>query len=287
MLEKFNFEKQIEAELRKYKWIIPIATLFTAGLLLKGICICINGFRSAYYWTIIPAALMLHSFFIVVIHDGAHKAITRTKLDRFIMNIGAAFMLLPFYAEPFRKYHLFHHVNTNNDVDPLWPDFKKELYLKKRWLYILCELIPLIFTFILLLKGRKKNLGELKYHSSNQLSISIPFILFSTLISTAIIWYRLPPIGFILGTLFSVNIVKLLRHWCEHMGTKKNKESNTYWFPLGMGIGNHEAHHQYSHFSWITMMIGLYPRKKDTNPFKTLHGILFDKSFSHYNEIKQ
>jgi len=287
MSKEFNLEIKIEKKLRAYPWIVPIACIVTAGLLFYGIYLCMLGFQQHYYWTIIPAGLMVHAFFIVTVHDGSHKAITRTKLDYLFMNLGASLMFLPFYGELFRKYHLIHHANTNSEIDPLWPDFKKSLYSKKRPLYILCELIPLAFTLILLLSGKKEYLKKSKRYVVKQPSVRIPYMVLSFLISVALAWWTSPPLAFIVGTLLSVNIFKLLRHWCEHMGTEKEKESNTYWFPLGMGIGNHEAHHKFPHFSWLTMMIGLYFRKTDTNPFKALYGILFIKSFSYYKKVRE
>jgi fatty acid desaturase len=282
-MEDFTSEKNIEQKLRTYKWFIPFMTVLVAALLYWAICLCEIAFEKGYYWVVIPAGIFVHSFFIVVVHDGGHKAITRTKFDRFIMNLGSGVMLLPFYGELFRKYHLIHHANTNSEVDPLWPDFKKGMYSKARWFYILCELVPLAFTLVLIVSGKKKQSAK----ALKQPSVSIPYILLSILISLVVAYYTRPAVWFIVGTLLSVNVVKLFRHWCEHMGVDLNKETNTYWFPLGMGIGNHEAHHEFPHFSWLTMMIGLPYRKKDTNPFKVLYQILFMKSFSHYKEIKK
>src|SRR6185295_14504714 len=120
----FHFELNLEDSLRKLPWLIPFISLGTGALLFTGIIICLNYFNKGIYWTIIPAGLLAHAFFIVIVHDGAHKSITRTKADRLIMNLGSAMMLLPFYGEPFRKFHLIHHGNTNTEVDPLWPPSK-------------------------------------------------------------------------------------------------------------------------------------------------------------------
>ena len=285
--EIFNSERNIEQKLRKQKALIPLVTLLMAAALCSGIGLCMQGFKNGFYWTVIPAGILLHSFFIVVVHDGAHKAITRTKFDRLIMNLGAGLMLLPFYAEPFRKYHLIHHAHTNSEQDPLWPDFKKKLYLEKRWLYLLCELIPLGFTFVVLLSGKQKETASSQNKPVNQPAINVSYILLTSLVSIVVYLLVQPPLWFIAGTLLSVNSVKLLRHWCEHMGTESGKESNTYWFPLGMGIGNHEAHHELPHYSWLTMMLGLYSRQKSTNPFKAAYLILFNRSFLHYRELKK
>jgi fatty acid desaturase len=280
----FDKERNIEKDLRRYSWVIPVVSFATAGILFLGLYMCMKEFQLGFYWAIFPAGLMAHAFFIILVHDGAHRAITRTKADQLIMNLGASFMLLPFYGEPFRKYHLVHHANTNSEIDPLWNPLKRRLYNEKRWLYLICEFIPFIFKCVLLLSTEKNILS--KKENIKQPTIRVPYLIFSFLISGILIWLWLPPIWFIIGTLFWLNTLSLIRHWCEHIGTEKNKESNTFWFPLGMGIGNHEAHHEFPHFSWLTMMIGLYHRKKDTNPFKTLYGILFNRAYLHYEEIK-
>ncbi len=287
MTDNFVFERTLEKKLRANKWLIPLAGFLMAGILFTGICLCMAAFKHQYYWVVIPAGFLVHAFFIVLVHDGAHKAITRTKADYFIMNAAAGLMLLPFYGELFRKYHLTHHAHTNALTDPLWPEYKKMLYQQKRWLYILCELVPLAFTLLLLWHNRAAKTKKWTNQPAKSPPVRIPYIILSALISAILFWWAWPPVWFLAGTLLTINIITLLRHWCEHMGTTANKESNTYWFPLGMGIGNHEVHHCFPHFSWLTLMIGLYIRKTDTNPFKALTGILFNRSFSHYQPVKE
>ncbi len=279
----FENEQQIENRLRKHRWLIPVVTLFAAALLYAGMCWCLFGYRAGYHFVVIPAGILAHAFLIITVHDGAHKGITRGKFDYVIMNLGAALMLIPFYGEPFRKYHLTHHANTNTDVDPLWPGFKKEMYAERRWLYILCECVPLMFTLVLVLSGKKGKDGKAAV-AVKQPSIRVPYMAASIMISAVLIFFFRPPLGFVLGTLFVLNLMSVLRHWCEHMGTDTGKESNTFWFPLGMGIGNHEAHHQYPHFSWLTMMLGLFSRERDTDPVKSLIGLFTDKRHVHYGE---
>jgi fatty acid desaturase len=281
---KFDREIRIEKYLRSHKWIIPTATSITAIGLYAAIYLCMVGYQHNHYWTIIPAGIFAHAFLIITVHEGAHKAITRSRFDYFIMNAGAVAIFIPFYAEPFRKYHLTHHANANTIVDPLWPKFKSEMYEKRRWLYMICECIPILFTFILVTSGEK----EVKNKETASLTIKQPtvrkhYLLLAILASLILIIYLMPPVGFVLGSLFILNLTGVLRHWCEHMGADNEKESNTFWFPLGMGIGNHEAHHLYPHFSWLTMMIGLNFRTKDTNPCKAIYGLLFKKDYAHYH----
>ncbi len=284
MTKGFDREIRIEKYLRRYKWIIPTLTFLTAAMLYAGIYWCMTGFHAHHYWTIVPAGILAHAFLIITVHEGAHKAITRSRFDYFIMNAGAALILIPFYGEPFRKYHLTHHANTNTEVDPLWPSFKRRMYEEQRWLYILCECIPILFTLVLVSGGKKTGNGEVPEKTLKQPRVRVPYLVCAILLTVVIIYCSLPPLVFVLGSVFFLNLAGVLRHWCEHMGSVTGKESNTFWFPLGMGIGNHEAHHQYPHFSWVTMAIGLSFRKKDTNPIRSLYAILTSNEHRHYGE---
>ena len=277
----FERELRAEARLRKEAWLIPLATLIAGGLIATSMFLLSNLYNQGYWWAFIPAGILMHSFLIVTMHEAAHKSITRTKFDRFILNVSSSMMLLPIVGELFRKYHLMRYANTNLPVDPLWPPVKRELYQRKRWLYILCEGVPLMFTLYLILKSKSTRMEEKVPVKS--VPISIINMVWASAISLIVVWLVQPSLWFFVGTLFTLNIGTTLRHWCEHLGTAKNRESNTYWFPLGMGIGNHEAHHHHAHLSWLTLSIGLVYRKRQTNPIQALWGVLFDKEFGHYN----
>jgi fatty acid desaturase len=237
-------------------------------------------FEAGHYWVILFSGMLAHAFFIVVVHDGAHKSITRGKMDRIIMNIGSGLMLMPFYAEPFRKFHLIHHSNTNTDVDPLWPDTKKNLYDNHRFFYLMCTMIPLLFTLYLIVTQQRK----VKKMNRVVMSPRMNFyhIAWSSLISATIIYLARPSLAFVLCTLLVLNMFSVLRHWCEHLGYNNEHESNTFWFPMGMGIGNHDVHHHIPHLSWFTLWLGLWKRPKTTSVFRAIYGVLFDKKFEHY-----
>ena len=277
----YQFELDLEKSLRKNKWLLPIITIATATTLYGLVLICLHFFNLNQYWTIIPAAFIAHAFFIIILHDGSHKSITKTKADRFIMNFGASIMLLPFYGELFRKFHLIHHGNTNSQVDPLWPSAKTELYNNKRWFYIMCEMIPILFSIYSLIMSKKENKNKTKLKGPKA---EIKYIIMGSFISLAIIIFFKPNIWFLLFTFLLLNFIGKIRHWCEHMGYNNSVESNTFWFPLGMGVGNHDTHHHAPHVSWFVLMVGLFHRKKNTSFFKALFGVLFNKKFTHYHE---
>jgi len=277
-----NFERElkIESRLRQTPWLIPFVTLMVGGSIAAAMYWLSELFHQGHWWAFIPAGIVMHSFLIATMHDAAHKSITRTKFDRIILNVASGIMLLPMVGELFRKYHLMHHANTNLPVDPLWPPVKRDLYQEKRWFYVLCEGVPLMVTLYLLLKSKSNQ--KVENAKVKSVPISIVNMVWATLLSVLVVWLVQSSIWFFLGSLFVLNIGTTLRHWCEHLGTAKDRESNTYWFPLGMGIGNHETHHHHAHLSWLTLSIGLMYRKRQTNPLKALLGVMFDKNFGHY-----
>jgi len=305
----YQQELKFEKTLRKIPFLIPLITFITSILLFLGIVFCYQQFiieshtpfylinsdfsRGAWWWTVI-AGMLGHAIFIVLIHDGSHKAITRSKWDRIFMNLGSAFMLLPIYAEPFRKYHLIHHGTTNTEVDPLWPDTKRNLYVNHRWFYVCCEFIPLLFTLYLVVLSEKSNSAKSKNakpnetiespKKKNQPTLSMFNMIWATAISVIWYWFLKPDLTFLLLTLLFMNAFSALRHWCEHLGYTNDLSSNTFWFPMGMGIGNHETHHHVPNISWFSLMLGLFSRKKTTSVFSTLFGVFFSKKFHHFSE---
>lgn len=278
--DSLDKEIGIEKKLRKFRLVIPLTTLITASLLLWGIYTLMKLFEQGHYWTSIPAGVLAQSFLIICLHDGTHKSITKTWLDRLIANLSAALLFMPF-GELYRKYHLIHHRNTNLKDDPISPPSLRKLFVKNRYYYILCECLPLLYTFYLVMSYQKSENGNTKPEGIN---ISLFYLACSIVVS--VLWFVLvdPSVVFIFLTMIVFNLVTVVRNWCEHMGTETNKKSNTYWFPLGFGIGHHDLHHQKPYLSWLTLTLGLPYHKKDTNPIRAVNGILFDKTFSFYSK---
>lgn len=275
-----DIEISIEKKLRKRKYVIPATTLITASVLLWIVYLMMQLYIQGFYWTCLPAAVLTHSILIICLHDGTHKSITRTWIDRLIANLSAALLFMPF-GELYRKYHLIHHRNTNLENDPISPPVLRKLFIKNRYYYILCECIPLLYTFYLVMNYQK---AENRNTRSHEITISFMYLICSIVVS--VLWFLLlkPSIEFIFITLALFNLVTVLRNWCEHMGTDTDRKSNTYWFPFGFGIGHHDLHHQKTYLSWLTLTISLPFRRKDTNPIKALYGILFKKEFSFYSK---
>lgn len=279
-IANYDLERVIEKCLRQSKFFIPTATLLTTAFLLWSLYFLMSIFKTGHYWSFIPAGFLVQSFLIISVHDGSHNSITRTWMDRLIANVCSALLFMPF-GELYRKYHLIHHGHTNVELDPISPPVLRQLFTRNRFYYILCECVPLLYTFYLILKHPKKNNSS---SQPNAIRLSYGYMGLSLLISITF-WILVdPPLYFILLTLIVYNLASVARNWCEHMGTELNKKSNTYWFPLGMGIGHHDLHHQRPNFSWLTLTLGLPFHKKDTNPIKAVGEILFNKSFRFYTK---
>lgn len=279
----YQKEYQIETCLRKHSWLLYTVTFVTATALYAGIYWGLILFREGHYWSLLLSGLFAHSFFVITMHDGAHNSITETKLDRIIMNFCAGLIVLPLYTELFRKYHLLHHAYTNTEDDPLWTPQKKKLFNNNRLLYAFLQCLPFAFNLYVLIQRSKDKTRK----KPTTLRPSIPHILFSFAVATTVIILVKPSVWFVLGTFTVMTTLGAFRYWGEHMGVTHDKDSNTHFFPLGMGIGNHDVHHHRPDFSWLTLSIGSFYRKMDTNPLKSFYRLLFDKRFHHYSESKQ
>lgn len=278
----YQYELDLEKKWRKTKWLIPTISILTAVALVFCIWGCLYFFEQGYWWTVFFAGLFAHSFFIIALHDAAHRAITRTKADRWIMNIASGILMLPFFGETFRNSHLIHHGNSNSEYDPLWHDDKKQLFEKYRMFYVVCELIPLVFHGYLTIRSRNKRKTAAKKIKGP--GINYWFMLMATGVSVIVVLLLQPSIWFVIGMILMLNFFAKLRHWCEHLGTDPSGANNTFWYPLGFGIGNHDTHHYAAFISWPVLAVGLLKRKKNSNPFYALWGVLFRKDFIHYTE---
>jgi fatty acid desaturase len=278
--EIYQYELDLEKDLRKTKWLIPTAGIFVSLVLISSVWLCSYLFNSGHWWVVFPAGLLAHSFFIIAVHDASHESITRSKADRWILNIASGLLLLPFFGEAFRNSHHIHHGNSNSENDPLWHNDKDFLFRNYRLLYVLCEFVPILFHAYLLFRSRKRR----KERNIKVLKVNYWLILFAACISTGMIYFFHPSGWFFLGLILSLNFFSKIRHWCEHVGTDTKGSNNTFWYPMGLGIGNHDTHHYAPYISWLTLAFGLRRRKKNSNPFYALFGVLFRKDFIHYSE---
>jgi fatty acid desaturase len=279
---KPEIEPQIELWLRRQRGLVPAINLLVLALLFAGLGACLRGFEivgaQLGFVAVVVAGLLAHAILIIVVHDGAHRALTRSAADGYLMNIGAGLLLVPFFAEPFRRYHLIHHAHTNQPGDPLWPPFKRHLFDRHRRLYLIAELVPLLFSILALVFPAPQTAAR----PLPGPPVRWRFVALSFAVAIVTAWWVQPPLAFVGGTLLALNAWAALRHWCEHLGLDPDQQSNTFAFPLGMGVGNHAAHHDHPGYSWITMACGLRTRAKETNPLRTLVALVRHPEFRHY-----
>ncbi|TGM96160.1 fatty acid desaturase [Leptospira dzoumogneensis] len=281
-----NYEEVMESRFRNFPWWIPVFTGILASCLYVFLLYFHEIFISGRIWILPISGLFLHSWMILLVHEGTHRNLTRSKFDRWILNLASAFVFLPFYGEPFRASHLKHHAKTNLPDDPLWPRWKLELFKKNRILYVLLEFLPLV-----------SNIFSLFWKSSSEVTAkdkkpvfskeTLFFLLLSFSVSGILFYWFRPDLWFIFGTFFFANFWGCFRHWCEHTGYSDKRESNTFYFPLGFGIGNHEIHHENPNLSWLSLSLGLRKRKKNISIFECFAGICFSKKYIHYAETKE
>lgn len=282
-----NYEEVLESRFRKFPLWIPFCTGILAAFLYISLMYFHGLFASGWIWILPVSGLFLHSWMILLVHEATHRNLTRSKLDRLLVNLASAFVFLPFYGEPFRLSHLKHHAKTNHPDDPLWPRWKLELFRTNRVFYVLLEFLPLVSSvFSLFRRHSSSEVGK-----RNQATLfskeSLFFVILSFFISGVLFYWFRPDLWFLLGTFFFANFWGCFRHWCEHTGYSKSRESNTFRFPLGFGIGNHEVHHENPNLSWLSLSFGLIKRKKNISIFESFIGICFSKKYIHYAANKQ
>lgn len=282
-----NYEEVLESRFRRSSWRIPSLTGISASCIYIFLIYFHKIFAFGGIWILPISGLFLHSWMILLVHEGTHRNITRSKFDRWIINFASAFVFLPFYGEPFRLSHLKHHARTNLHDDPLWPRWKLELFRKNRIFYVLLEFLPLVSSFFTLFR---KSDSPVAVTGNERKSLffgeTFFFLLLSFLVSGLLFFWLRPDVWFVFGTFFFANFWGCFRHWSEHTGFSGERESNTFYFPLGFGIGNHDVHHENPNLSWLSLSLGLRKRKMNISIFESFAGICFSKEYIHYAAIK-
>lgn len=267
-------EPRIERALRQWVWLVPTITVGTSALLFALIALCERYFSAGHSWIVLVSGLLTHAVMVVGVHDGAHRAITKTTFDRYYCSIVAGLLFLPLYGEAFRRYHLLHHAHVNGPNDPLYLPSKAKLFEKNRIVYMILDVIPMLLGLVC---KQTQTAPDIKTPP-----IGIRYLLVGLVMSGIMYYFVRPSFVFIGLNVVSLYFWASIRDWCEHFGPDEHRVANAYFFPLGMGIGNHEAHHQWPHYSWITMELGLWKRKMDTNPLHAAIQMVTNPRFRHY-----
>lgn len=267
-------EPAIERTLRKTVWIVPFITVGTTAILFALLVACERYFSAGHTWILLVSGLLTHAVMVVGVHDGAHRAITKTSFDRLFCSVVAGLLILPLYGEAFRRYHLLHHAQVNGEHDPLYLPSKARLFEKNRIVYMILDVVPLLLAFVC---KQTRTAPDIKAPR-----MGLWFIAAGLVCSGLVLYFVKPSVVFIALNVVSLYTWASIRDWCEHFGTDERRVANAYFFPLGMGIGNHEAHHQWPHYSWIAMEVGLWKRKMDTNPIHAAIQMATNPRFRHY-----
>jgi fatty acid desaturase len=264
-------EIAIEERLRRRPWVVPAASLAVAVVLAAGLGACLAAYRVGHVEIVVISGLLAHAWMILLVHDGAHRALTRGTADRWICSLAAGALIMPLYGEAFRKYHLLHHKYTNEQGDPLFSPAKRRLYERSRLLYMALDVVPMLLTFVCPAEPAPASAPRIR----------LPYLAAGLAASAAVIYWARPELGFVVGSIVTLYAWATVRDWCEHFG-RGDGFANTYRFPLGLGIGNHAAHHQHPGLSWLAMAIGLRRRRKDARVVRAAWAILRDRDFEHY-----
>jgi fatty acid desaturase len=252
-------EPAIEQRLRRRPWLVPLLTGLTGAALYAALAGCLLLYRAGHPSVVILSGLIAQAIMVVWVHDGAHRAITRGRADRWIVAIAAGLLLMPLYGEAFRKYHLLHHRHANERLDPLFSPGKASLFARSRLLYMTLDVVPMLLTFTCPAELAKEA-------DPPQSRVQKRYLAAGLVTSALVIALARPDLWFCVGTIVTLYAWATVRDWCEHFGEDPRGFANAYWFPLGMGIGNHGAHHDHPSLSWIAMALGLRRRRKTTNP---------------------
>lgn len=267
-------EPVIEKALRRFRWVVPLLTFATTGLCFGLIWACERFFVAGHVWIVVVSGLLTHALMVVAVHDGAHRAITKTSFDRLYCSLVAGLLLMPLYGEAFRRYHLLHHAQVNGEHDPLYLPAKAKLFEKNRIVYMVLDVIPFLLGIVC---NQTQTAPDVKAPP-----MGLKFVALGFGASGLVLYCLRPSLVFVGLNIVTLYVWASIRDWCEHFGTDEGRVANAYFFPLGMGIGNHEAHHEWPHYSWITMALGLWRRKIDTHPLRAAMQMATNPHFRHY-----
>jgi hypothetical protein len=270
-------EPRIERALRRWRWVVPAATLATTAALLAGLWGCTLAWRAGHRWIALVSGLLAHGVMVVAVHDGAHRAITRTRADRYLCSVAAGLLIMPFYGEAFHRYHLMHHRYVNGPHDPLYLPAKARLFARGRLAYMLLDCVPMLLSLVC----RQTEVAA-GVHAA---PIGWRYVATGLAASALVIALAWPPWTFVAATVVSLYVLSSIRDWCEHWGAGDDRVANAYWFPFGFGIGNHDAHHRWPRYSWLTMMVGLWLRPKHTHPLRAAVEMATSARFRHYTQL--
>lgn len=216
--------------------------------------------------------VLVHGLFILMVHECTHGNVFGRPWDDWIGNGAIGMLLLPFLAERYQMVHRLHHHRANQVGDTNWTPFRQRLFRRSRWLYALYELIPIV-------NNLDRIRDEVRRGKRSR-------ALFAWLCAAATYAVFEPPLMYWVLIVFGVNTINALRLWVEHFGHYQGRISNTYFCPLGFGIGNHEVHHRHPRVPALVLAVCLALRRKDGSVFTGVRDLLFDERYAHFRTFQ-
>jgi len=274
---------EILLEIRLMRWLQPWRRTLAAAMLaffLAGVWLVWSVgsalFAAAPHGLAFAVPLLLgvlvHGLFILIVHECTHGNVFGRPVDDWVGNGAIGLLLLPFLAERYQMVHRLHHRRANQVGDTNWTPFRQRLFRRSRWLYALYELLPVV-----------NNLDRIREEVGRGRRSGVAF---AWLCAAATYGILQPPLAYWLLVVLGVNTINALRLWVEHFGHYAGRVSNTYYCPLGFGIGNHEVHHRYPRIPALVLAVGLALRRKDGSVLTGVRSLLFDKRYAHFRTFQ-
>jgi fatty acid desaturase len=222
----------------------------------------------------VPLALgvLVHGLFILMVHECTHGNVLGRRWDDWIGNAAIGMLLLPFLAERYQMVHRVHHQRANQAGDTNWTPFRQRLFRRSRWLYAMYELLPIV-------NNVDRIRDEVRPGKRSR-------VLFAWLCAAATYAVFQPSLLHWLLVVLGVNTINALRLWVEHFGHYRGRVSNTYFCPLGFGIGNHEIHHRHPRIPALVLALGLTLRRKDASVLTGVRDLLSDERYAHFRTFQ-
>jgi len=267
-------EARIDRELlapwrRALAWA-SVALLVAGVVFIYGVAPRLTLGPAAHVLLALGCGVLVHGLFILLVHEATHGNVFGGRADRWLGNAVMGALLLPFMAESYQAQHLVHHQRTNREGDTNWTPLRQRIWRRSRLLYALYELVPVLNNLDRLRERWPKERAQVL------LSWAVAALTVVAL-RPGLVWWLLVVVG--------LNTINTLRLWAEHYGAWRGRPSNTYWCPLGFGIGNHEVHHRKASVSAAALWLGLWFREKDGSVFTSPLRV-FAKGHGHFRAFQ-
>ena len=230
----------------------PFSAIYIVGLVTLQIFFSYL-FRDLSWWAVLILAYVIGAFIshalYVLIHECCHNLVFKTSSANKVMGIVCDLSLGVPSALTFRKYHMIHHRNLNED--PGDPDvvskFEGRLIGNSTFKKIIWV------TFFMVSQGlrplKMKNMSAVNpWTIANFLIVVAVNILIFKFIGYMALFYLM------ISTFFGLGVHPVGGRWVqEHYITKEGQETYSYYGPLNkvcFNMGYHNEHHDLINVPW-------------------------------------